>query len=130
MATDRDFIDYVAEQVGLGSRLTHKRMFGEYGLYVDEKVVAFACDNTLFLKPSDVVRQLLPTLGEGDPFPTGAPYPGAKPSYFVLNEMLDDADLLHRLFEATAAGLPPSKPKPARKAAKAVKKPVGRKGKP
>jgi TfoX/Sxy family transcriptional regulator of competence genes len=50
MATDRDFIDYVAEQLALGERLTHKKMFGEYALYVDEKVVAFACDNSLFVK--------------------------------------------------------------------------------
>jgi TfoX/Sxy family transcriptional regulator of competence genes len=52
MSTDRDFIDYVAEQIGLGSRLSHRKMFGEYALYVDGKVVAFACDNSLFVKPS------------------------------------------------------------------------------
>lgn len=52
MATDTDFIAYIEEQAGLGARLTHRRMFGEYALYVDEKVVAFACDNSLFVKPS------------------------------------------------------------------------------
>ena len=50
MATDRDFVDYVAEQAGLGERLTTRRMFGEYGLYVDGIVVAFCADNSLFLK--------------------------------------------------------------------------------
>lgn len=52
MSTDRDFIDYLAEQIDLGSRLSHRKMFGEYALYVDGKVVAFACDNSLFVKPS------------------------------------------------------------------------------
>ncbi|MFN3702673.1 TfoX/Sxy family protein [Thermomonas sp.] len=51
MATEPDFIAYVTEQAGLGARLTHRRMFGEYALYVDEKVVAFACDNSLFVHP-------------------------------------------------------------------------------
>ena len=35
MATDADFIAYVHEQAGLRARLTHRRMFGEYALYVD-----------------------------------------------------------------------------------------------
>ena len=60
MATDSDFIDYIHEQAGLEERLTHKRMFGEYGIYLDGKVVAFACDNSLFLKPTDAARVLLP----------------------------------------------------------------------
>ena len=62
MATDGDFIDYIHEQAGFGARLTHKRMFGEYSLYLDGKVVAFACDNSLLLKPTEAGRALLPTL--------------------------------------------------------------------
>lgn len=59
MATGQDFIDYVAEQAGLGERLTRKKMFGEYALYVDGKVVAFACDNSLFVKPSAAALRTL-----------------------------------------------------------------------
>ena len=40
MATDKDFVDYVAEQIGLGSRLSYRKMFGEYALYRGGKVVA------------------------------------------------------------------------------------------
>ena len=60
MATDQDFIDYVAEQAGLGERLTRRKMFGEYAFYVDGKVVAFACDNSLFFKPSSAAKKLAP----------------------------------------------------------------------
>ena len=67
MATDSDFIGYIHEQAGLEERLTHKRMFGEYGIYLDGKVVAFACDNSLFLKPTDAARVLLPTVTPGRP---------------------------------------------------------------
>jgi TfoX/Sxy family transcriptional regulator of competence genes len=105
MATGKDFIDYVCEQIGLGERLTHKKMFGEYALYLDGKVVAFACDDSLFVKPSAAAATLAPWL------PSRPPYPGAK-DYPVADELLDDADALRRLVEETAALMP--MPKPAR----------------
>lgn len=109
MATDQDFIDYVAEQAGLGERLTRRKMFGEYAFYVDGKVVAFACDNSLFVKPSAAAADLAPDL------PQRPPYPGAK-DYPVADELLDDADALHRLLLETAALMPEPKPKKPRKA--------------
>ena len=115
MATDRIFVDYIAEQLGLGARLTHKKMFGEYALYVDEKVVAFACDNSLFIKPTAAAEKLAPDL------PQRPPYPGAK-DYPVADELLDDGDELRRLVIATADALPAPKPKPKKAAKKAVKK--------
>ncbi len=111
MATDPDFVEYVHEQAGFGARLTHKRMFGEYGLYLDDKVVAFACDNSLFLKPTEAGRALLPTVT------LGKTYPEAK-DYYVLDEFLDDAELLRRVLQATVDALPPPKPKPAKMARK------------
>ena len=108
MATDPGFIDYVLEQADFGARLTHKRMFGEYALYLDDKVVAFACDNSLFLKPTAQGRAALPTVTPGKP------YPEAK-DYYVLDEFLDDAPLLQRLLLVTADALPMPKPKKAAK---------------
>lgn len=105
MATDADFVEYVHEQAGLGARLAHKRMFGEYALYLDGKVVAFACDNSLLLKPTEAGRAVLPVLT------LGKPYPEAK-DYFVLDEFLDDAGLLQRALLATAEALPAPRPKP------------------
>src|SRR5690606_8541320 len=84
VATHQDFIDYVAGQASLGDRLTRKKLFGEYALYVDGRVVAFACDNSLFVKPSAAVQRLAPGL------PARPPYPGAK-DYPVADELLDDA---------------------------------------
>ena len=104
MATDRSYIDYVAEVVGLGARLTHRKMFGEYALYVDDKVVAFACDGSLFVKPSDAAARLAPDL------PQGPPYPGAT-DYPIADELLDEPDALRRLLLETAAIMPPPKPK-------------------
>ena len=103
MATDTDFIAYITEQAGLGARLTHRRMFGEYALYVDEKVVAFACDNSLFIKPSAAAVERAPLL------PQRPPYPGAK-DYPVADELLDDSDALRELVLRTAELMPPPKP--------------------
>jgi len=104
MGTERSFVDYVTELAGLGSRLTHKKMFGEYALYLDGKVVAFACDNSLFIKPSKAVATLALDL------PQGPPYPGAK-DYPIADELLDDPEALRRLLEETAALMPLTKPK-------------------
>ena len=109
MATDADFVEYVHEQAGLGARLSYKRMFGEYALYLDGKVVAFACDNSLLLKPTEPGRTALPSIT------LGKPYPEAK-DYYVLDEFLDDTDLLRRALQATADALPAPRPKPAKKA--------------
>lgn len=117
MATDPDFVEYIHEQAGFGARLTHKRMFGEYGLYLDGKVVAFACDNSLFLKPTEAGRALLPTVTPGKP------YPEAK-DYYVLDEYLDDTELLQRVLQATADVLPLPKPKPVKKATRKAAKPA------
>ena len=115
MATDTDFIAYITEQAGLGARLTHRRMFGEYALYVDEKVVAFACDNSLFVKPSAAATRLAPDL------PQRPPYPGAK-DYPVADELLDDGERLRELLLETAVLMPAPKVKKAKAAGKAKKK--------
>ncbi|WP_425258481.1 TfoX/Sxy family protein [Rubrivivax sp. RP6-9] len=96
---------FIADQSGLGTRLAYKRMFGEFALYLNSKVVAFVCDNKLFLKPTDAGRTLL-----GSPEEAPA-YPGSK-NYFLLQEELENPELLRRAFEVTESTLPPPKPKP------------------
>lgn len=123
MASDLETVAFIADQSGLGSRLASKRMFGEYALYLNGKVVAFVCDNKLFLKPTQAGRALLGS-------PTEAPaYPGSR-NYFLLEEELEDSALLRRAFEVTESVLPVPKPKPAprKKAVTAVKS--GQRGRP
>ena len=121
MATDASFIEFVCDQAQLGSALSVKKMFGEYGIYLDGRMVALACDNSLFLKPNDAARALLKRE------PDAAPYPNAKP-HFRIDDLLDDPPLLRRLLWETAAQMPVPKPKPAKNAAKktAAKAPAPR----
>ena len=107
MATDKSFVDYIAEQAQLGAALTFRKMFGEYGVYLDDKVIAFVCDNSLFLKATKATTEITRTL------PHRPPYPGTKP-YPVADELLDDTDALKSLLLATAHDLPPPKPRKPR----------------
>ncbi|MEW5835165.1 MAG: TfoX/Sxy family protein [Pseudomonadota bacterium] len=108
MASDVDFVAYVCEQAGLGDALSYRKMFGEYALYLDGRVVALVCDNMLFVKPTDAGHALLGAVEEAPP------YPGAKP-HWRLDEVLDDGERLGRLLRATAAALPLPRPKAPRK---------------
>jgi TfoX/Sxy family transcriptional regulator of competence genes len=110
MSTDTGFIEYVHEQAALGARLAHRKMFGEYALYLEGKVVAFACDNSLFLKPTEAGRASLPSVTLGKPYPEAT-------DYFVLDEFLDSTELLQRVLQATADALPSPKPGRSKKAA-------------
>jgi TfoX/Sxy family transcriptional regulator of competence genes len=113
MASNQDFIAYVCEQVNLAERVTYKKMFGEYAVYVDGKVVGFVCDNQLFVKPTVLGKQLVGNIAEAPP------YPGAK-LYFLLSERLDDRDFMRQLFLVSASELPMPK---LRATAKAKAKP-------
>ena len=119
MASDQSFVDFVHEQAGLADALTSKKMFGEYGLYLDGKFIAVICDNQLFVKPNDAARAMLAEVVEQPP------YPGAKP-WLRIGDEVDDRALLRRLLTATAGALPASRPKKVAK--KVVKKVVKKTG--
>lgn len=102
MASDPGYVEYVLDQIGPLPGLAHKKMFGEYGLWLDAKIVALVCDDQCLLKPTAAGRALL----GGDP-PGVPPYPGAKP--WLLVEDLDDGEALRELLRATADALPAPK---------------------
>jgi TfoX/Sxy family transcriptional regulator of competence genes len=104
MASRIDTVEFICDQSGLGRRLTFKKMFGEYALYLDAKVVAFICDDQLFLKPTPEGRSYLGQVSEAPP------YPGAK-NYFLLTAELDDPERLMQALRVTANALPEPKPK-------------------
>ena len=108
MATDASFVAYIGEQADMSHRLMFKKMFGEYAVYVDGKVIALVCGNQLFLKPVEAARMLLRPVTE---LPA---YPGSR-LYFRINDELDDREALRRLFNVTADALPLPKPKTAPK---------------
>lgn len=111
MSTDQTFADHVLDQVAGAGPVSVRKMFGEYALYCDGKVVALICDNQVYLKPLPEVLAMV------DAPVFGPPYPGAKP-HLVLTDALDDSDLMARLVGTAAAVLPAPKPKKAKAAKK------------
>lgn len=84
--------------------LTARKMFGEYALYLDSRVVALVCDDQLFLKPTPGAQFALPDC------PAGHPYPGAK-FHLLVTDALDDPKPVVAALKAIAADLPAPKPK-------------------
>lgn len=104
MASDLNFVEYVVEQLGAG--ITYKRMFGEYGIYCDGKIVGVICDNVLYIKKTEAGAKLYPSCAEG------APYGGAKPHFIIDN--VDDKEFMAKFVRATYEELPAQKPKKAK----------------
>ena len=53
MASNADFVQYVADQCSGAGEITTKKMFGEYGIYCDGKIFGLICDDCFYLKPTE-----------------------------------------------------------------------------
>jgi DNA transformation protein and related proteins len=116
MASDREFVTFVCEQLRGAGDISSKRMFGEAAIYHQEKVVGLVCDNQFFLKPTEPGRLKIGSPTEAPPFP------GAS-NWFLMAD-IDDPEFLADLVRTTAAALPMPKPKSAR--GKSKTKPTSR----
>lgn len=106
MASKQSTVDFLIEQIDDGGNIRYRKMFGEYAIYYTEKVVAFVCDDQLFVKPTDAGRELL-----GDKLSEAPPYPGAKMYFLISEDFWEDKEFLSNLIQTTAAALPLPKPK-------------------
>ena len=104
MASDQGFTDYVVDQMSGAGNVAARKMFGEYGVYCDQRLVALVCDNQVFVKPTDAGGKFAGNV------PERPPYPGAKP-YYLITERLDDREWLTELIAITARELPLPKPR-------------------
>jgi len=105
MATRQDIVDFIVEQLAGARDVTARKMFGEFALYSQGKVVALVCDDQLFVKPTDAGRSFIGTVSEGQP------YPGAKPCFLIAGDQWEDGDWLSELIRLTARELPLPKAK-------------------
>ena len=105
MATQQRTVDYLLEQASGAGGLSTKPMFGEYGIYLDGKMIGSICDDQLYVKPTASGRS------HAAPVSEAPPYPGAKPHLLIDADRWDDAEWLGNLLRATAAELPIPKPR-------------------
>lgn len=108
MATDKNTIDFLLDQLSKLGEASTKKMFGEYCLYLSGKPVGLVCDNQLFLKPTQAGKDKLDKVVEG------SPYPGAKPHLLISGDLWEDSEWLCELVRATARELPLLKSRKAR----------------
>ena len=103
MASNIDYVQYIADQCSGAGEITVKKMFGDYGIYCDGKIFGLICDDCFYIKPTDGGRALLRSID------LRPPYDGAK-DYFYIGDV-DDHDYLSTLVRATCKELPMPKPK-------------------
>lgn len=104
MASDQSFVEFITEQIEDAGVISWRKMFGEYAVYCDGKVVALICDNRLFVKQTEAGRKYIGNVVEAPA------YPGAKPS-FLIEDQIEDREWLGELVRITARELPLPKPK-------------------
>ena len=104
MASDKEFLDFIVDQIEHAGQIRYKMMFGEYGIYCDNKLFALVCDNKLFIKPTEAGRAFIKDVVESPP------YPGAKLS-FLIEDKLEDREWISNLVRITVSELPEPKPK-------------------
>jgi len=100
MATKPGIVTFLLDQLADAGEVTAKKMFGEYGLFLEGRMFAMICDDRLFFKPTPAGRARLATVVEAPP------YPGAKPCFLVPEEDWDNRDWLSELARVTAEALP------------------------
>ncbi len=108
MATDLEFMEFLADQMAGVGEISYRKMFGEYAVYCGGKVVALVCDNRLFVKPTAAGRAFI-----GAPVEAPA-YPGAKNS-FLLEDAFEEREWKSELIRITARDQPAPKPKKSKR---------------
>ena len=99
MASNIDFVEYVCDQIGDKHEITYKKMFGEYGIYCNQKIIGLICNNEFFVKQTNSGKEILK-----EKMFLKEPYNGAKPHFLIEN--LDDRDFLCEFIGKTYGELP------------------------
>lgn len=102
MATTKEYLTYVLEQLAGVEEISHRAMMGEYVLYYRGKVIGGVYDNRFLVKPTPSAAALLPDA------PREIPYEGAK-EMLLVGEM--EPARLEELFRAMYDELPARKQK-------------------
>lgn len=108
MATKAETADYLVGQIKSAGEVYARKMFGEYGMYCDGRMIALICDDQLFIKPTVSGRNYLDNVEEAPP------YPGSKDWFLIPEDNWDDEVWLSELVRITTAEVPLPKPKKPR----------------
>ena len=103
MASDREYLEFVLDQLSSLEGISFKPMMGEYILYYQGRIAGGIYDNRFLVKPTASARRLMPDA------PLEKPYEGAKEMLLVDN--IDNRAFLGELLTAMLGELPLPKKK-------------------
>lgn len=101
MASSKEYLTFILEQLSGLDGVSYRAMMGEYILYYKEKIIGGIYDDRLLVKPVETAQKYIPEAV------LVSPYPGAKEMLLVDN--LDSKDYLTTLFKAMFDELPAPK---------------------
>lgn len=103
MASSKEYLDFILEQLSELDDVSHRAMMGEYIVYYRGKVLGGIYDDRFLVKPTKSAAAMMPNAD------VELPYDGAKEMLLVDN--VDNKDFLRELLEAMYAELPVPKKK-------------------
>ena len=103
MASSKEYLTFILEQLSDLEGISYRAMMGEYIIYYREKIVGGIYDDRLLVKPVKSAVSLMPNAIYE------LPYDGAKEMLLVDN--VDNKDFLTKLFVAMSDELPAQKKK-------------------
>ncbi len=105
MSSRQEIADFIVSQIQPLGYVTAKKMFGEYGLFCEGKMVALISDDQLYIRPTVSGKEFIGDVEEAPP------YPGAKNYFLIPEDQWDDAEWLSELIRITEPETPLPKPK-------------------
>ena len=100
MASTKDYLNFVLENLSGLEGITHRAMMGEYIIYYQGKVIGGIYDNRFLVKPTKSAKEIIPDA------PLELPYEGAK---MMLLADFENRELMNELIPAIADDLPAKK---------------------
>ena len=103
MASSKEYLEYILEQLSDLNDISYRAMMGEYVIYYRGKVVGGIYDERFLVKPTQSVAAMMPDADKE------LPYEGAKEMLLVNN--VENREFLRELLEAMYEELPAPKKK-------------------
>ena len=98
MASSKEYLDFILEQLSELEDVTYRAMMGEYIIYYGGKIVGGIYDDRFLVKPTKFAMAMMPNAE------MELPYEGAKKMLLVNN--VEDRDFLRELLEGMYGELP------------------------
>ena len=98
MASTREYLEYILEQLSGLEQITYKQMMGEYIIYFRKKIIGGIYDDRFLVKPVKSAKELIPHAKYE------LPYEGAKE--MILVENVDDKEFVSNLIMSMYEELP------------------------